>query len=590
MKEMTRNLSIKSATIHNNAGKKLVRPKTSAAPLVGSWISAIYALRHSRAASSLGAIGFLVLFWILLDWATFIHGYKGSLITPWDPGVGVLFAVIIHDGILYSLALFIGVVFAEFVTRPGELGVPVILMTAAIVASIYTMAAVIARRYFMLNVKLERLHDSIILIAAGMVGAIVVAVLLSLIFLTFGLFNVDDLFPSTVREFVGDTIGIAIMSPLILRFWYLRHEFKLERIKEILLEFVIYAIMIIASLWFVFHTKSHHIDPLFLPIVLVAIRQGFDGACFSLLITQIGLVSLLRHFGLDAETFTEFQIFMLILTTTGLSVGAIVSERKQVQRALNDAQERIKKKESQAIQAGRFSLVTAMASALAHEINQPITAARALARAVEHLLDAEALDLSRIKRNISSSIIQIDAAARTIQRMREFLYRGRPSTGEVYIQELIDDALMLLQPELAITSIRIETLIEASLPTLHGDRGQLEQLILNLVRNAMEAITGNGQQTGRVTVAARRSKIRSNLEISINNNGPRVNPEIIAHIFEPLVSSKQEGLGLGLPICASIVEAHGGRLWLERSKPDGTEFRLSVPFDGVRGSNARETD
>ena len=137
--------------------------------------------------------------------------------------------------------------------------------------------------------------------------------------------------------------------------------------------------------------------------------------------------------------------------------------------------------------------MTAMASALAHEINQPITAARALARAVEHLLDAEALDLSRIKRNISSSIVQIDAAAKTIQRMREFLYRGRPSTGEVVIQELVDDALMLLQPELAMTSVRIETFIEAGLPTLHGDRGQLEQLILNLVRNAMEAITGNGQ-------------------------------------------------------------------------------------------------
>jgi len=549
-------------------------------------MSSIYGLRRSRTASSPVAIAFLVLIWIFQDWATFIHGYKGSLITPWDPGIGILFAVIIHDGILYSLALFIGVVFAEFVTRPGELGWPVILMTAAIVAGGYTMAAVIARRYFMLDVKLERLHDSIILIVAGMAGAIVVAVLLSLLFLTFGLFNVDDLFPSMVREFVGDTIGIAIMSPLILRFWYLRHQFKWERMKEIFLEFVIYAIMIISGLWFVLNTKSHHIDPLFLPIVLVAIRRGFDGACFSLLITQIGLVILLRHFGFDAETFTEFQILMLILTTTGLSVGAIVSERKQVQRALDDAQERIKKKESQAIQAGRFNLVTAMASALAHEINQPITAARALARAVEHLLDAETLDLSRIKRNISTSIDQIDIAAKTIQRMREFLYRGRPSTGEVCIHELVDDALMLLRPELAMTSVRIETSVEADLPMLRGDRGQLEQIILNLVRNSMEAIASNRQQNGCVTVAARRSKIRSNLEISVHNNGPGVDPEIVAHIFEPLVSSKEKGLGLGLPICASIVEAHGGRLWLERSKPDGTEFRLSVPFDGVRNSNA----
>ena len=174
--------------------------------------------------------------------------------------------------------------------------------------------------------------------------------------------------------------------------------------------------------------------------------------------------------------------------------------------------------------------------------------------------------------------------------MREFLYRGRPSIGEVDIHQLVDDALMLLRPELTMTSVRIETFIEAGLPMLHGDRGQPEQLILNLVRNAMEAITGNGQQNGCVIVSARRSKIRSNLEISVNNTGPGMEPEIVAHIFEPLVSSKEEGLGLGLPICASIVEAHGGRLWLERSSPDGTEFRLSVPFDGVRGANAGETE
>ena len=146
--------------------------------------------------------------------------------------------------------------------------------------------------------------------------------------------------------------------------------------------------------------------------------------------------------------------------------------------------------------------------------------------------------------------------------------------------------MMLLRPEVAMTSVRIETFIEAGLPTLRGDRGQLEQIILNLVRNAMEAIASNRQQNGCVTVAARRSKIPSNLEISVHNNGPGMDPEIIAHIFEPLVSSKEKGLGLGLPICASIVEAHGGRLWLERSKPDGTEFRLSVPFDGVRNTNA----
>jgi C4-dicarboxylate-specific signal transduction histidine kinase len=193
-------------------------------------------------------------------------------------------------------------------------------------------------------------------------------------------------------------------------------------------------------------------------------------------------------------------------------------------------------------------------------------------------LRSTAPDRSRAESNITTCIVQIDAAARIIRRLREFLRRGRPSTAEIDISDLVEDALMLLRLEIAKASVRIETLIEADLPTLHGDRGQLEQVILNLVRNSVEAITGMRRQEGCVTVAARHSKRRSNLEIIVHDNGPGVGPEIVDRIFEPLTSSKEQGLGLGLSICASIVETHGGRLWLERSGSDGAEFRLSIPF------------
>jgi C4-dicarboxylate-specific signal transduction histidine kinase len=122
---------------------------------------------------------------------------------------------------------------------------------------------------------------------------------------------------------------------------------------------------------------------------------------------------------------------MLVLTATALSVGAIVSEREEARRAFQDAEERLKKREGQAVRAGRFSLVNAMASALAHEINQPITAARALARSAQHILRSTAPDRSRAESNITTCIVQIDAAARTIRRLREFLRRGRPSTAEI---------------------------------------------------------------------------------------------------------------------------------------------------------------
>jgi signal transduction histidine kinase len=456
------------------------------------------------------------------------------------------------------------------------------MVSAAIIAGAYTSAAVIARNHFPINVELNRLRDGVILILTGVGSAFVVAVLLSLLLIDSSRFNIDDLFPSIVRSFVGDAIGIAVVSPLMLRFWYLPRHLTLASIRSALPEAAIYGALITAGLWVILDTRSQHGSNffylLFLPVIIAAVRQGFDGACFSLLVTQIGLVLLLQHHSVDAETFTEFQTLMFVLTATALSVGAIVSEREGVRRAFQDAEERLKKREGQAFRAGRFSLVNAMASALAHEINQPITASRALARSAQHILRSTAPDRSRAESNITTCIVQIDDAARTIRRLREFLRRGRPSTAEIDISDLVEDALTLLRLELAMTSVRIETLIEADLPTLHGDRGQLEQVILNLVPNSVEAISGMRWQEGRVTVAAQHSKRRSNLEIIVHDNGPGVGPEIVDRIFEPLTSSKEQGLGLGLSICASIVEAHGGRLWLERSGSDGTEFRLSIPF------------
>src|SRR5215471_9181242 len=492
----------------------------------------------ARAASPLVAMGGLVLIWVLQEWATSIHSYKDSLITPWNPGIGILFAVIIREGVLYGLALFVGVVCAEFVTRSGALGLPVTMVSAAIIAGAYTSAAVVARNHFPINVELSRLRDGLILILTGVGSAFVVAILLSLLLIAAGRFDIDDLFPSIVRSFVGDTIGIAVVSPLILRFWYLRRQLTPASIRSALPEATVYVALIAAGLWVILDTRSQHGSNffylLFLPVIIAAVRQGFDGACFSLLVTQIGLVLLLQHYSFDAETFTEFQTLMFALTATALSVGAIVSEREEVRRAFQDAEERLKRREGQAIRAGRFSLVNAMASALAHEINQPITAARALARSAQHILRSTAPDRSRAESNITTCIVQIDAAARIIRRLREFLRRGRPSTTEIDISDLVQDALMVLRLEIAMTSVRIDTLIEADLPTLHGDRGQLEQVILNLVRNSVEAITGMRRQEGCVTVAARHSKRRSNLEIIVHDNGPGVGSEIVDRIFEPL--------------------------------------------------------
>jgi signal transduction histidine kinase len=130
--------------------------------------------------------------------------------------------------------------------------------------------------------------------------------------------------------------------------------------------------------------------------------------------------------------------------------------------------------------------------------------------------------------------------------------------------------------------VRLDLDAPADLPDLHGDRVQLEQVVLNLVHNAMDAVAAAGQANGHVHVAARRHAGPPRVEIGVLDNGPGIDDEMAGRLFDPLTTTKQHGLGLGLSICASITEAHGGRVWLHSGKPGATEFRFSVPLDRPR--------
>jgi signal transduction histidine kinase len=540
-------------------------------------------ITSARAALSVAAPVSLVLVYVLLDWATFIHSYKGSVITPWEPGIGILFAVIVANGAFFGLPLLVGVVCAELLVRPTIFGVPT-LLNGAVVASAYTAAAMMARYYFAVDVRLTRLRDIVILILTGLVGALIFAIFVPLAQIIVGRFDIDDLLPSILTEFIGDATGIAIVSPLVLRFWYLRRRLTLVHIRSVLPEAAILAALIGACLLLILETSLQHGSDffylLFLPVIIAALRRGVDGACVSLLATQIGLVFLFQSNKFDALIFTEFQAKMLVLTATALSVGAVVSEREQAQSAFQEAEERLRRKEVDAMRAGRFYLVSAMASALAHEINQPITAARAFARSTQQILLGTTPDLPRADRNLTTLISQIDVAGNIVRRIREFLQRG-PIMGDVDVRGMLEDVLVLTGPEAASAQISIELVVEDNLPRLRGDRDQLEQLILNLVRNSIDAIAGGEMRGRRIRVAAQSSNGVSDLAITVWDNGPGIATDVAAHLFEPLITSKPGGLGLGLSICWSIVAAHGGRISLEATGAEGTEFRVTLPSNSA---------
>jgi signal transduction histidine kinase len=533
---------------------------------------------------AIAAAGLLA--YVALEWLSFIHEFRGVPITPWNPGLGVVFALMLLFGARYGAVLFAGVIIAEIVVLQSGLAWPIIIGIAAIIAVGYGATAAVVRHTLRIDVGLNHLRDVFVLLAAGAGGAIIVALFLSMLLIADTQLDADNILIASVPLLVGDAIGIAVVTPLVLRLASRSPRLSLHALRSLGPEVALYVTVVMASLWIILGTESEsgfkYFYLLFLPVVVAAVRHGLDGACFGLALTQLGLVALLHRHGYDANVFTEFQILMLVLTATGLTVGVTITERRQAAARVRAVEQRLKANEAEAARAARHNLVSSMASALAHEINQPMTAARALARSVQHILHAPDLDRPRADNNLTTLVEQIDHASGVIRRMREFLRRGRPHVSSIDLRGMLEDALTLVRADASAHGIRIELDIPPALPMVHGDRIQLQQVALNLIRNAIEAICGAGRKAGSIRIAAWQADEPRRIEISVVDDGPGVDPDLAGRLFEPLTTSKSEGLGLGLAICASILDSHGGRIWLQAHAAGATEFRLSLPLDPAR--------
>ncbi len=518
--------------------------------------------------------------YVLLEWLSFIHEYKGVPVTPWNPGLGAVFALMLFVGARYGIVLFVGVAIAEIAVLRSSLSWPIISGIAGIIAVGYAAMTVIARRGLAFDAGLNHLRDVLLLLVGGGLGATIVAVFVSLLLIADAQLDLGDLPFAALPLLVGDLIGIAVVTPLTLRLVLRTPHLSARGLRVLAPEVVLYVALVIVLLWFILGTEStsgfKFFYLFFLPVVAAAVRHGLDGACLGLALTQLGLVGLLHRHGYDANVFTEFQVLMLVLTATGLTVGVVVTERHQAARAMQEVEARLRARETEAAQAARFTLVSGMASALAHEINQPMTAARALARAAQELLRAPNVNHARADGNLVNLVTQIDHAAGVVRRMRDFLRRGHPHVSTLDGRGMLVDALILVRAEATAKKIEIELDVPSELPPLYGDRIQLQQVVLNLVRNAMEALAG--RTDGIVRLAVRRLDSPDAVEVRVADNGPGIEAELAARLFEPLTTSKPDGLGLGLSICASIVQLHGGRIWLQSGAAGATEFRFSLPL------------
>ena len=228
--------------------------------------------------------------------------------------------------------------------------------------------------------------------------------------------------------------------------------------------------------------------------------------------------------------------------------------------------------------AGRVSTMAQLASGLAHELNQPLGAILRNAEAAQLLLQSSPPDLEEVRAILADICKDDHRAGEVIDHMRALLKRRRQERAELDFAELVKEVLVLVQPDAGSRKVRLAVEVPTTLPPVRGDRVHLQQVLLNLILNGMDAMVDVPAEQRLLVVRARQVDART-VEAAIADSGRGVAPAKLERLFEPFVTTKPDGLGLGLPISASIVAAHGGRIWAE-SGPAGATFFFTVPVGG----------
>lgn len=245
-----------------------------------------------------------------------------------------------------------------------------------------------------------------------------------------------------------------------------------------------------------------------------------------------------------------------------------LTERQKTEARLQELQ-------SELVHMSRFTALGEMASTLAHEINQPLTAIANYLKGCRRILQRmEGQDVPMLEGAVNQAAEQALRAGQVIRHLREFVARGESERHLESLPKLVQEASALALVGAREKGVRVTYQFDPEAPMVLADRIQIQQVLLNLIRNAIEAMEGSPR---RELVIATQSLPKEELvEVSVSDTGTGIEPEVLERLFQPFVTTKKHGMGVGLSICRTIVESHGGKIWIESEVGRGTTFRFTL--------------
>ncbi|MEK1923819.1 MAG: ATP-binding protein, partial [Rhizobium giardinii] len=262
----------------------------------------------------------------------------------------------------------------------------------------------------------------------------------------------------------------------------------------------------------------------------------------------------------------------------GVSFVLDLTDRRRAETALRESEQALREALGQLAHANRVATMGQLTASIAHEVNQPIAASVTNAQAALRWLGAHPPNLEEVVQALGRIVENGKRAGDVIGRIRALVKKEPPHRRRFDLNEAVRHVIALIRIEVLRQGVSLRTEFATSLPAMNGDRVQLQQVILNLIMNSVEAMSGTNGEERELTIITE-TEASGTVVVRVRDSGPGLDPQCMDRLFEAFYTTKSSGMGMGLAICRSIIEDHGGRLWATANVPRGAVFQFTLPVE-----------
>ncbi|MGC4029504.1 MAG: MASE1 domain-containing protein [Steroidobacteraceae bacterium] len=511
--------------------------------------------------------------YIALDWVSYLYPISPLGITPWNPAAGLTFVLLWRWGPQAIALAALAAVLSDLAIRGNPTNLAALSAGSLWIALVYALAVRLLDR-LKVDSHLPELRDVIWFTALVGPATLIAAVGYVTAFVASETLSTPEWLASVLRFWIGDLNGILVTAPALLVWhWQGSGRQALRRLADAAADgtawlVLLQALSIVAALYVTFglpmtdEFKFFYL--LFLPVTWAALHWGVPGAALTVAASQIGLISVVLLMGYQIVPFIEFQILMLALCSTGLVIGAVVSERRRARAELLAHQAALSRAE-------QFAAAGEMTAALAHEVNNPIAALMQYVQAGRIMADRAGPDRQGLSEVLDKALNEGRRASDVVRTLRDFYRAGQLELKVTDLAALAERVVDQLDAEAQRRGVQVRRRGGARV-LAQVDPMQIFILARNLVENAIAAADRPGART--VEVAVERSGDRARLTVDDNGPGFASPPQTLP--FAPFHTSKPDGMGLGLAIANRIATSHGTHLDIAAAPLGGA--RVSVEF------------